>query len=107
LIVVTGVDETAMDSALMSLSWDLANAVVVRHRIDPMHQVLSRVVSDSTGVIEQCSIGGCSNPFPVSFDLDGRARIQYLVRDDFASGFEAPSSCRARECWRCAGATRV
>jgi hypothetical protein len=51
----------------------------------------------STGVIEQCSIGGCANPFPVSFDLDGRARIQYLVRDDFASGFEAPSSCRAGE----------
>ena len=52
LIVVTGVDETAMDSALMSLSWDLANAVVVRHRIDPRKQVLSRVVSDATGLIE-------------------------------------------------------
>jgi hypothetical protein len=50
---------------------------------------------DSTGVIEQCSVGGCANPFPVSFDFNGRARIQYLVRDDFASGFETPSTCRA------------
>jgi hypothetical protein len=49
---------------------------------------------ESTGVIEQCSVGGCSNPFPVAFDIDGRARFQYLVRDDFARTFETASSCR-------------
>lgn len=53
--------------------------------------------SESTGVIEQCSVGGCANPYPVTFDLEGRARIQYLVHDDFASGFETPSTCRAAE----------
>lgn len=53
LVLVTGVDEVAMDSVMMSLSWDLGNAVVVRHRIDPVEQVLSRVVSDATGVIER------------------------------------------------------
>lgn len=50
---------------------------------------------ETTGIIEQCSVGGCSNPFPVSFDVDGRARFQYLVRDDFARTFESPSRCRA------------
>jgi hypothetical protein len=49
----------------------------------------------STGTIEQCSVGGCSNPFPVAFDLNGQARFQYLVRDDFARDFETPSSCRS------------
>lgn len=53
LVVVTGVDEVAMDSTMMSLSWDLGSAVVVRHRIDPVAQVLSRVVSDATGVLER------------------------------------------------------
>jgi hypothetical protein len=52
---------------------------------------------DSTGVMEQCSVGGCANPFPVAFDPSGRARIQYLVLDDFASSFETPSRCRAGE----------
>lgn len=53
--------------------------------------------ADSTGMIEQCSVGGCANSFPVAFDTSGRARIQYLARDDFADGFETPSSCRAGE----------
>ncbi|WP_341241561.1 GTP-binding protein [uncultured Nocardioides sp.] len=52
LVVVTGVEATAMDTTMMSLSWDLPRAVVVRHRIDPHSQVLSRVVSDATGVLE-------------------------------------------------------
>jgi G3E family GTPase len=56
LVVVTGVDETAMDGALMSLSWGIADAVVVRHRIDPVTQVLSRVVSDATGVLDRAEV---------------------------------------------------
>jgi len=37
------------------------------------------------------------HPFPISFDIDGRARIQYLVRDDFARGFDTPSACHATD----------
>ena len=53
LIVVTGVDPAAMDCAMVSLAWDLPRAVTVRHRIDPESQVLTRTVSDATGVLEQ------------------------------------------------------
>jgi len=53
LLVVTGVDPVAMDATLMSLAWDLPKAVSVRHRIDPDSQVLTRTVSDATGVIER------------------------------------------------------
>lgn len=56
LVVVTGVDPTAMDSAMMNLSWDLPQAVAVRHRIDPESQILSRVVSDATGMLERADI---------------------------------------------------
>lgn len=52
LIVVTGVDPHAMDATMMSLSWDIPGAVAVRHRIDPDAQTLSRVVSDTSGVVE-------------------------------------------------------
>ena len=52
LVVVTGVDEGAMDNVMLGLSWDLPQAVVVRHRIDPHSQVLTRVVSDAGGVLE-------------------------------------------------------
>jgi G3E family GTPase len=53
LLVVTGVDPVAMDTTLMSLAWDLPQAVSVRHRIDPVSQVLTRTVSDAGGVVEQ------------------------------------------------------
>lgn len=53
LVVVTGVDPHAIDSAMLALSWDLPQAVAVRHRIDPASQVLTRVVSDMTGILER------------------------------------------------------
>ncbi len=53
LVVVTGVDPAAVDQAVLSLAWDAPRAVTVRHRIDPVTQVLSRVVSDATGVLER------------------------------------------------------
>lgn len=52
LVVATGIDPIAMDAALLSLSWDMPGAVVVRHRIDPHSEVLTRTVSDAHGVIE-------------------------------------------------------
>jgi G3E family GTPase len=53
LVVVTSIDPGAMDGAMMSLCWDLPQAVAVRHRIDPVSQVLTRIVSDASGVIER------------------------------------------------------
>jgi G3E family GTPase len=53
LVVVTGVDPNAMDRAMVSLSWDLPRAVAVRHRIDPVSQILTRVVSDTSGVLDR------------------------------------------------------
>lgn len=53
LVVITGVDPEAMDSAALALAWDLPDAVAVQHRIDPESQVLSRLVSDVTGVLER------------------------------------------------------
>lgn len=56
LLVVTGIDRAAMDSAMLSLLWDLPGAVGVRHTIDPEAQTLTRVVSDLDGVRESVQI---------------------------------------------------
>lgn len=56
LVVVTGIDAQAMDAAAVGLAWDLPNAVAVQHRIDPESQVLSRVVSDATGVLDRAEV---------------------------------------------------
>lgn len=53
VVVVTGVDPQAVDAATVSLVWDLPKAVAVRHTIDPVPQVLTRVVSDAHGVVER------------------------------------------------------
>jgi G3E family GTPase len=53
LVVVTGVDPAAIDAAMLSLSWDLPQAVAVRHVIDPESQVLTRTVSHAGGVLER------------------------------------------------------
>ncbi len=52
---------------------------------------------NTTGTVEQCSADGCANPFPVTFDIDGTARLEYLVNDSFARGFDRPTTCRADE----------
>lgn len=57
LVVVPGVDRHAMDSAMVALSWDAPRAVAVGHHIDPVTQVLSRVVSDRTGVLDRADVG--------------------------------------------------
>lgn len=51
--VVAGIDPVAADATVMSLMFDLPRAVAVRHRIDPHSQILTRTVSDLTGVIER------------------------------------------------------
>jgi hypothetical protein len=49
------------------------------------------------GYVEQCTVGGCSNTFPVLFDENGSAVFQYLVVRSFATGLEPPSTCGATE----------
>ncbi|MCR4513812.1 GTP-binding protein [Aeromicrobium sp. 50.2.37] len=52
-VLVTGVDEVAMEAVTVGLQFDLPSAVVVRHVLDVESQRLVRVVSDCTGVLER------------------------------------------------------
>jgi G3E family GTPase len=56
LVLLTGVDGDAMAHAMIGLQWDAPQAVNVRHHIDVENQVLTRVVSDITGVVERVHI---------------------------------------------------
>ncbi len=56
VILVSGVQEEAMLSASISVQFGLPNAVAVRHTIDPERQVLHRIVSDVSGLIERQEI---------------------------------------------------
>jgi G3E family GTPase len=53
VVLITGVDPEPMAAVAVGLQWDLPNAVVVRHHIDVERQVLQRVVSDVSGVVER------------------------------------------------------
>lgn len=53
VILVTGVDASAMGAATIGLQFDLPRAVVVRHHIDVAGECLERWVSDVTGIIER------------------------------------------------------
>ncbi len=53
VLLVAGVDEHAMLATCLSLQLGLPSAVTVRHTIDARRQVLIRVVSDVTGVLER------------------------------------------------------
>lgn len=53
VVLLSGVDPDAMAAALVGLQFDLPGAVALRHHIDVERQVLTRTVSDMTGVIEQ------------------------------------------------------
>ncbi|GAA4814989.1 CobW family GTP-binding protein [Nocardioides caeni] len=52
VVLLTGVDPDAMAATMVGLQFDLPDAVAVRHHIDPERGVLSRTVSDLTGVVE-------------------------------------------------------
>ncbi|NYI99398.1 G3E family GTPase [Nocardioides thalensis] len=53
IVLLSGVDADAMAATMVGLQFDLPGAVAVRHHIDVERQVLTRTVSDVTGVIEQ------------------------------------------------------
>ncbi len=57
VLLVSGVDETAMSSASLSLQFGLPDAVSVRHTIDVERQILTRSVTDINGVVEWEEIG--------------------------------------------------
>lgn len=52
LVVVSGISPEAVSSLMVSLMWDLPNAVAVQHCIDPESQVLTRTVSDRSGRLD-------------------------------------------------------
>lgn len=52
VILVTGIDDDAMASAVLGMAWDLPDAAVMRHTLDLESQRLTRLVSDQTGVVE-------------------------------------------------------
>ncbi|TNM37730.1 cobalamin biosynthesis protein CobW [Nocardioides albidus] len=82
LLVITGVDPVAMDSALMSLAWDLPRAVSVRHRIDPHSQLLTRTVSDASGLLEQEQIQLEHACVSCALREDIMPTLERLARDD-------------------------
>ncbi|MFT4187698.1 MAG: GTP-binding protein [Aeromicrobium sp.] len=52
VILVTGIDDAAMDAATVGLQFDLPQAAVMRHTLDVGEQVLTRRVSDLGGLVE-------------------------------------------------------
>lgn len=53
VVLITGIDPAPMAAVAVGLQWDLPNAVAIHHSIDPVRQVLTRVVSDVSGVLER------------------------------------------------------
>ncbi|GAA1511529.1 CobW family GTP-binding protein [Nocardioides humi] len=52
VVLLSGVDPDAMAATMVGLQFDLPGAVAVRHAIDPERGLLTRTVSDLTGVVE-------------------------------------------------------
>ncbi|MEZ5087254.1 MAG: GTP-binding protein [Tessaracoccus sp.] len=53
VILVAGLDADTMAVATMAMGWDLPHAVAVRHDLNPDRDVLTRTVSDASGLIER------------------------------------------------------
>jgi G3E family GTPase len=56
VVLISGVNDEAMGLASISLQLGLPEAVAVRHTIDPQRHVLTRIVSDVTGVLERVEL---------------------------------------------------
>lgn len=56
VILISGIEEEPMAAAAIALQWDLPRAVSVRHVVDPEREVLRRIVSDVTGIVERIEI---------------------------------------------------
>ncbi len=75
-ILVSGIAEQPMAAATIALQWDLPSAVVVRHDVDPEREVLTRTVSDLTGLLEE-----------VEIDVD-HACVSCAIRNDVVPTLE-------------------
>jgi G3E family GTPase len=84
-VVVTGVDPDPMAAAVVGLQFDLPAAVAVSHHIDVERQVLTRTVSDVTGVLEH-----------VETDL-AHACVSCAIREDIVPTVERLARSRR---WR-------
>lgn len=82
VVLVAGVSPDAMAATVVSLQWDLPHAVAVRHHIDPESQVLTRVVSDVTGVVDRARIDLAHACVDCAVREDVVPTIERLARDD-------------------------
>src|SRR5687768_3257010 len=76
VVLLCGVEPTSMASTMVGLQFDLPGAVAVRHSIDVDRQVLTRTVSDVTGVVEQQEV-----------ELD-HACVSCAIREDIVPTLE-------------------
>lgn len=76
VIVLTGVDPDAMAATMVGLQFDLPGAVAVQHSIDVDRSVLTRLVSDMTGIVEH-----------VQIDLE-HACVSCAIREDIVPTLE-------------------
>jgi G3E family GTPase len=82
VILVTGVDAAAMDVATVGLQFDLPHAAVMRHTLDVSQQLLTRRVSDLTGLVEA-----------EQMDLD-HACVSCALREDIVPTLERLAATR-------------
>lgn len=76
VVLVSGVGLEPIQALTIGLQWDLPRAVVVQHRIDAERQVLTRMVSDVSGVLEH-----------VEIDLE-HACVSCAIREDILPTLE-------------------
>ncbi|MEZ5090356.1 MAG: hypothetical protein R2719_11950 [Micropruina sp.] len=76
VILVSGIAEGPMAAVTIAMQWDLPSAVVVRHEVDPGREVLTRTVSDVTGIVEELEI-----------DVD-HACVSCAIRNDIVPTLE-------------------
>lgn len=79
--IVTGIHPESMSAAVLSMAWDVPDAVVLRHRIDLERCVLERLVSDVTGIVEHESIDLEHACVPCAIREDVVPTLQRLARD--------------------------
>lgn len=109
--LVTGIHPEAMAATTVGLQWDLPDAVVVEHRIDPDRQRLVRIVSDRTGKLEEevvdlehaCVSCAIREDMVPTLDRLGQLGRWSDVVAHLAAGAEASQVCRvagyAAESW--------
>lgn len=81
VVLVTGTDPDTMAATTIGIQWDLPFAVAVHHRIDVRRQVLTRVVSDVTGLLETEEIDLDHACVPCAIREDIMATLQRVAAD--------------------------